>query len=606
MDGRCGCPICPDCRPGKPCSFCSGSKSCPSCNKDHPEHQAAKLLWEMQSFNYKPVDSEEELAKFVTEYKPKIKTLPLKWKFFVPDFIPAIGDFPAVVGACTPPRPAKADPKSEPVRDRGSVADAVVCRSSVRSILCSDPLCNHLYPARDMVCPRCGQCPPPASPWDLERMAPKVVLMSISNLCVRKRTAEWDKSTAVLKGSLVIPSGKDVKGRRRWSFQIVHGNKIIVGLVTDKFDPRIHGSITSTKHGWGYEVQSGKTSRVGESQKRIHTANLNDSTVDVEVDLEKRTLRFYVDGVDKGVAFENLPTDVPLSAAVSLFSRGDKVSVVAAGGGLWQSGLNRVGTGIVIDGLKLRKKARGWEDGTAIIRDPVVISSATQRKWFLVVDKGEQHTIGVATDDYNPRHHSYINKTHRGWGFYQGDGKKGHNGSANADYGEKYAVGDLLAIEIRGTALHFWINDVDQGKAYDLPLGARIWPAVSLYEKDDAIRIDEISMLPSIKDDKDNLMLSGATPDMLNGTYTRNKIIFRGCNVYSKKTSGEHLVVRRAGTGSIWVVSSGKSDATNEWDLFECAGDQNSALPPTGSWSLVDESTLETADSSDRQRIKVS
>ena len=235
----------------------------------------------------------------------------------------------------------------------------------------------------------------------------------------------------------------------------------------------------------------------------------------------------------------------------------------------------------------------------------MTISRFTQRKWFFVVEKGEQHTIGVVTDDYNSKQHSYVNKTYRGWGYYQGDGKKGHNGSADIDYGEKYMVGDLLAVEIRGSALHFWVNDVDQGKAYDLPVGTRIWPAVSMYDKDDVLRIDEISLLPSIKADDRNLLLSGATPDIINGTYTKNKAPFKGCNIYSKKTSSEKISVRRAGSGAMWVVSTSNTDVSNKRDLFECMGDQNSALPPAGSWSLVDESTLEENTSSSRPRIQV-
>ena len=591
LSGKCGCPICPDCRPGKPCRFCSGAKSCPSCNPNHPEHKEAKIIWEMNSFDYKQVNSKEELSKFVTQYKPKKIDLKMKWKFFVPDFIPSIGSFASVTGMCSPPRPSTASKtvsKTSP-----EACNTLPCHSGMRCIRCPDQLCNNIYRTSEVVCPRCGRCPQSGSPWDLARMGKQVVLAAGSNLRVCKRTASWQGSTAVLKGSLVIPKEK-AKGQRRWSFRIKQGTKIVVGLVTDQIDQSAIAPPTKLKGGWGYDFGTGRLGHDGvDGPKKYHSADKHDSTVDVEVDLASRTLRFYIDGVDKGVAFKNLPTNKPLSAAVSLFSKGDKVEVVEAGGDLWQSCTNRVGKGVSIRGLLASKDKRGWEDGTAIMRDPVRVSPTTYRKWHFVVERGEQNTIGVVTDDYKPLSHSYINKTKRGWGYYQGDGKKGHCGSANQDYGVKYEVGDRVAVEIRGTALHFWVNGADQGKAFDLTSGVRIWPALSLYDKDDALSIDAEAMLSNNhEEDTRNLRVSGVTPRFINGIYTRAGT-FKGCNCYKKRGESKAIkkqciTVRRAGPESKWVISMNETDRSNEGDLYECMGDPFSATPPTDScWTLV-------------------
>ena len=70
--------------------------------------------------------------------------------------------------------------------------------------------------------------------------------------------------------------------------------------------------------------------------------------------------------------------------------------------------------------------------------------SRVKKRWSFTIKAGNQHTIGVVTAAYNAASHEYINKTTNGWGYYQGNGNKGHGGPANAAYGAAYKTGDVV------------------------------------------------------------------------------------------------------------------------------------------------------------------
>merc|ERR1712187_345276 len=99
-------------------------------------------------------------------------------------------------------------------------------------------------------------------------------------------------------------------------------------------------------------------------------------------------------------------------------------------------------------------------------------------------------TLGVCTSSFSTKKDGYVNKTPRGWGYYQGDGKIGHACSANKLYGKKYSAGDIVDVEVRGCSLHFWLNGEDQGPAFtNLPMGERIFAAASLYNQNEVLKI---------------------------------------------------------------------------------------------------------------------
>ena len=50
--------------------------------------------------------------------------------------------------------------------------------------------------------------------------------------------------------------------------------------------------------------------------------------VDVEVDLSYKTIRFFKNGIDQGIAFDEIPDNCTYYAAVSLYEDKDKVTLL--------------------------------------------------------------------------------------------------------------------------------------------------------------------------------------------------------------------------------------------------------------------------------------
>ena len=112
----------------------------------------------------------------------------------------------------------------------------------------------------------------------------------------------------------------------------------------------------------------------------------------------------------------------------------------------WQTSQQRKGKEISISGTTVTKTDRSWGFGTAVVSDSVILQrgSRVQKRWSFTIKAGNQNTIGVITSAYNAESDEYINKTNNGWGYYQGDGKTGHGGSANKAYGAAYKTGDVV------------------------------------------------------------------------------------------------------------------------------------------------------------------
>ena len=101
---------------------------------------------------------------------------------------------------------------------------------------------------------------------------------------------------------------------------------------------------------------------------------------------------------------------------------------------------------MAINGNTVTKTVDSWDHSTAIVSDAITLrrGSSVKKRWSFTVKRGLRQTIGVVTSAFNAVNDQYMNKTPRGWGYYQGDGKKGHNGPASTVYGRKYSVGDVI------------------------------------------------------------------------------------------------------------------------------------------------------------------
>ena len=111
-------------------------------------------------------------------------------------------------------------------------------------------------------------------------------------------------------------------------------------------------------------------------------------------------------------------------------------------------------------GLKAtRNNDKSWNDGSVIIPERDVVIGAPEdpldmfstdpvhriTRWSFIVLKGAQNTFGIVTDDFDVDTDGYINKTERGWGLYQDDGRLGHGGVSNIEYAEAFKTeGNLV------------------------------------------------------------------------------------------------------------------------------------------------------------------
>ena len=113
---------------------------------------------------------------------------------------------------------------------------------------------------------------------------------------------------------------------------------------------------------------------------------------------------------------------------------------------MWGVSAKRKGAHISISGKTVTKGQKSWDCSTAVVSDGVILTrgSSVKKRWSFTIKKGLQHTIGLVTSAYNASSDQYINKTNNGWGYYQGDGKIGHGGPANAAYGQKFSAGDVV------------------------------------------------------------------------------------------------------------------------------------------------------------------
>ena len=112
----------------------------------------------------------------------------------------------------------------------------------------------------------------------------------------------------------------------------------------------------------------------------------------------------------------------------------------------WQTSQQLKGNRISISDNTVTKADTSWGNGTAIVSDAVILrhGSPVKQRWSFIIKAGDKHTIGVVTAAYNAASDEHINKTSKGWGYYQGDGNKGHGGPTNKAYGAKYQTGDIV------------------------------------------------------------------------------------------------------------------------------------------------------------------
>ena len=133
----------------------------------------------------------------------------------------------------------------------------------------------------------------------------------------------------------------------------------------------------------------------------------------------------------------------------------------------------------------VKKTEHGWNDGLILLGKPVKSKKDGIARWSVRLDRTRKATIGLCQTDVDIS--GYVNRSAKGWGYYQSSGKIGTNGPAKENFGESFkepAVVMDIELDSAMRTLAFYKNGVKQGVAFaDLPIGngVELVAAVSLY-----------------------------------------------------------------------------------------------------------------------------
>lgn len=102
----------------------------------------------------------------------------------------------------------------------------------------------------------------PAS-WEASRHGKNIQLAAREATCNK---TSWENCTVIANPSCTIPHAKR-KGTFTWSFKVLKGHQITIGVVLPQFNPDEHDYINKTKLGWGYYQGDGKIGHGGPASK---------------------------------------------------------------------------------------------------------------------------------------------------------------------------------------------------------------------------------------------------------------------------------------------------------------------------------------------------
>lgn len=144
----------------------------------------------------------------------------------------------------------------------------------------------------------------------------------------------------------------------------------------------------------------------------------------------------------------------------------------------------------------LKKLKHGWDNGTVLL-GPVMRKGQGTHRWSFRTVRGCKATVGIALLDVDLN--TFLNKTEKGWGYYQWNGNKGTKGPALERYASEWQEpGTVVSVlfDADKTEVRFAKNGKDLGVAFDstrLPRDGSFVVGVSLYKQGDAIAVVQSS-----------------------------------------------------------------------------------------------------------------
>jgi hypothetical protein len=232
---------------------------------------------------------------------------------------------------------------------------------------------------------------------------------------------------------------------------------------------------------------------------------MNDNDI-ITIKLDKGVLRFYQNGIDKGVEFTGLPTDTPLCLGVSLFSpysyatiqwlesnnpvNAPTPSPVAETQAVWDP-TTITGNGVVdvsVNGLMATRSMVAPDTNQAVYGTCRLGTGDWKLKVTFPTAKRYTY-IGLAT--YKSRTCRFVGCDAQSWGV-RADGYRSHSGDSGMLGGFPIESGDLVEMKLADGKLEYFVNDVSKGVMFaGLPTTSPLCLAATLYSAHSTIEIQE-------------------------------------------------------------------------------------------------------------------
>ena len=122
------------------------------------------------------------------------------------------------------------------------------------------------------------------------------------------------------------------KDEHIWKIKILKTSSyaIMIGIATSDFDFNRASYDTNNNFGWYYWCYSGVLYSGPPHNYQNKGTNLKSqkNEVTVTMNVKKRSLKFIIEGEDKGDSYTDIPLNKPLFPSVLLYNKGDSVEII--------------------------------------------------------------------------------------------------------------------------------------------------------------------------------------------------------------------------------------------------------------------------------------
>lgn len=120
------------------------------------------------------------------------------------------------------------------------------------------------------------------------------------------------------------------RGIHKWSLKILSGSYIMIGIAP--YDIEQSNLSNHSKCGWYLycygNLYSGPPFNYN-NKAYLGSSIPVGSIIDVELDISKSTIKYFINGVDKGIAYEKIPLDQPLRLAIEIYHKNESLELLS-------------------------------------------------------------------------------------------------------------------------------------------------------------------------------------------------------------------------------------------------------------------------------------